>query len=81
MPSRMDVVSRAIPASVTHESVGPGKPVATHGHVVIGPKERRIPKCLRGSGDGELVGVGGALLGFDERAKIHDASLDGLTAS
>lgn len=26
VPSRIDVVSRAIPASVTHESVGPGIP-------------------------------------------------------
>ncbi len=38
---------------------------------MIGAEERRIPEGFRGRGDGELVGVGGALLRFDEYAEVH----------
>ena len=39
---------------------------------MVGAEERRVPGGLRGAGDRQLVGVGGALLGFDEDPEIHE---------
>ena len=43
---------------------------------MVGSEERRVAKRFRGFGDGELVGVGGALLRFDEYAEVHGLSLE-----
>ena len=72
VPSLMRLVSRARPARVVQESVGPGQAVArAHPQVVVGAEEGVEAEVLGGLGDGELVVVGGALLGLDEDAQIH----------
>ena len=39
---------------------------------MVGPEERGKAQRFGGLCDGELVGVGGALLRFDEYPEVHD---------
>ena len=69
VPRRMRSVSRASPASVTHESVGPGSPVpGPMRQEVVGAEERIEAEALRLAGDGQQVVVAGSLLGLCEDA-------------
>ena len=60
---------------------GPGQRVApAHPEEVVGAEEAGEAERLGTTGDGELVGVGGTLLGFDEDSKVHPPSLPGMGA-
>ena len=73
VPSRIVVVSRASPASVIHESVGPGKPAdVAHLEVVVAAEEGAVPELLGAQGNREQVVVGGALLGLGEDAEVGE---------
>ena len=53
-------------------SVGPGRPLTrAHREVVVGAEEGVEAELLGGSGDGEQVVVGGALLGLGEDPEVH----------
>ena len=67
VPSRIRLVSRPSAASVTHASVGPGRPSpSTDPHVVVRAEERVEPELLGELRHGEEFGVGRALLGLGE---------------
>ena len=67
VPSRIRLVSRASPASVTQASVGPGRPLAVaHVQVVVGPEERVEAELLGGLGHAQQLLVVGALLRLGE---------------
>ena len=48
---------------------------------MVGAEEGGVAQRLCGTRDSELIGVGGTLLGFDEDAEIHDASVEGESGS
>ena len=55
-----------------HPRIGrPGLAVTAHRQVVVGSEEGRIAELFGGLGNGELVGVAGALLWLDEDTKFH----------
>ncbi len=73
VPNRMVLVSRAMPASVTQESVGPAgrhRPWPRSGRT---GRRRSSPSCSAARRDGELIGVARALLGFDEDTEVEEA--------
>ena len=59
-----------------HPGVGrSGQAVTAHRDIVVGAEERGVAEFFGLLGHRELVGVGGALLGFDEDTEVHAAQL------
>ena len=75
VPSRIVLVSRASPASVTQASLGPGSPSVPIAEVVVGAEERPEAEPLGLQGDREQVVVRRALLGFGEDPQLHAPTL------
>ncbi len=73
VPSRIRDVSRASPARVTQESVGPGSPARPHREEVVGAEERVETALLGRPRHPEQVVVGRPLLGLGEDPEVHAA--------
>ncbi len=73
VPSRIRDVSRASPARVTYESVGPGLARRPHREEVVGPEERVETALLGRPRHPEQVVVGRPLLGLGEDPEVHAA--------